>query len=44
MSYLFSAYMIIWLVLFAYMVHLSKKQKKLDREIETLKKLVDEGK
>ena len=37
MSYLFSAYMVIWLVLCAYMVHLSNKQKKLDREIEILK-------
>lgn len=44
MSYLFAAYMVIWLVLFAYLVRLSNKQKKLDREIETLKKLVDEGK
>jgi len=44
MSYLFSAYMVIWLVLFGYMIRLSNKQKKLDREIETLKKLVDERK
>jgi CcmD family protein len=44
MSYLFAAYMIIWLALFAYLVSLSKKQQKLDREIETLKRILEEKK
>ena len=41
MSYLFASYTIIWVAIFAYVVSLSRKQKRLDQEIETLKKLVD---
>jgi CcmD family protein len=44
MSYLFAAYAVIWLSLFAYVMSLSSKQKKLNQEIETLKKLLkDKG-
>ncbi len=42
MSYLFASYTIIWLALFAYMVSLSRKLKRLNREIETLKKVMEE--
>ena len=41
MSYLFAAYAVIWLALFVYLVNLSLKQKKLDQEIETLRKLLE---
>ncbi|MFQ5793398.1 MAG: CcmD family protein [Acidobacteriota bacterium] len=44
MSYLFAAYTLIWLALFAYLVSLSRKQKKLDHEIAMLKKLLEEKK
>ena len=44
MSFLFAAYMVIWIALFAYLMSLSKKQQRLDREIETLKKILDEKK
>ena len=44
MSFLFAAYMVIWIALFTYLMSLSKKQQKLDREIETLKKILDEKK
>ena len=42
MSYLFTAYAVIWLALFVYLVTLSKKQRKLNQEIETLRKLLEE--
>ncbi len=42
MSYLFAAYMVIWTALFIYLVSLSKKQQRLDREIEILKKILEE--
>ncbi len=42
MIYLFSAYTVTWLILFAYIWSLSGKQDKLNREMETLRKLVDE--
>lgn len=44
MSYLFVAYVVIWLALFAYVMNLSSKQKKLDREIDTFRKILDEKK
>lgn len=44
MSYLFIAYVVIWLALFAYMLHLSGRRKKLSNEIDTLKKLLEEKK
>jgi CcmD family protein len=44
MSFLFAAYMIIWIALFTYFMSLSKKQQRLDQEIETLKKILDEKK
>lgn len=44
MSYLFAAYAVVWIVLFAYVMSISSKQKKLDREMETLKKLLEQKK
>jgi CcmD family protein len=42
MNYLFAAYAVIWLALFAYVMNLSSKQKKLSQEIEMLRKLLKE--
>jgi len=44
MSYLFAAYMVIWIALFTYILSLSKRQKRLDREIETLRRILEEKK
>lgn len=44
MSYLFSAYAVVWILLFAYVVSISSKQKKLDREMDTLKKILEQKK
>jgi CcmD family protein len=42
MSYLFSAYAVVWIALFAYILSISSKQKELDREMETLRKLLEQ--
>jgi CcmD family protein len=44
MSYLFTAYAVVWILLFGYVMSISSKQKKLDREVETLKKLIEQKK
>lgn len=44
MSYLFTAYAVVWILLFGYVMGISSKQKKLDREVETLKKLIEQKK
>lgn len=44
MSYLFAAYAVVWIVLFAYVMTISSRQRKLDREMETLKKLLERKK
>ena len=44
MSYLFAAYTVTWILLFAYVLHLGSRQKKLDQEIETLEKLIEQKK
>lgn len=44
MSYLFAAYAAIWILLFAYVMSVSGRQKKLDQEIETLRKIVESKK
>ncbi len=43
MEFLFSAYMVIWLMLSAYMFSLHKKQKKLIETIERIKKKLEAG-
>lgn len=37
MGYLFSAYFIIWLLLFVYMINLNTKQRNIAKDIEELK-------
>ena len=44
MSYLFAAYAVTWILLFLYIWAIASKQKKLDAELETLKKLVEQKK
>jgi len=42
MSYLFTAYSIIWIVLFLYIFSIFKRQKKLSDEIRSLKQIIEE--
>jgi CcmD family protein len=42
MSYLFAAYAVVWIAIFAYVLNISSQQKKLDREMETLRKLLEQ--
>ena len=44
MSYLLAAYSLVWILLFAYILSISSKQKKLEMEMETLRKLLDRKK
>lgn len=44
MSYLFAAYAVTWILLFFYVAGISSKQKKLDAELSTLKKLIEQKK
>ena len=44
MSYLLAAYSLVWILLFAYVLSISSKQKKLEMEMETLRKLLDRKK
>lgn len=44
MSYLFAAYAVTWMLLFAYLMGISNKQKKLDAELTTLRKLIEQKK
>lgn len=39
--YLFAAYSIVWIALFGYLFGLSRKQRKLTRDVETLKKYLE---
>lgn len=43
MSYLFAAYAVVWIALFSYILSISSRQKKLDREMETLRKLLEQN-
>ena len=42
MGYLFTAYSIIWIVLFLYIFSIFKRQKKLSDEIRSLKQIIEE--
>lgn len=42
MTYLFAAYTAIWLLLFGYVMLLSSKQKRLNEELGSLKRQLDE--
>ena len=41
MSYLLAAYSVVWILLFAYILSISSKQKKLEMEVDTLRKLLE---
>ena len=41
MSYLLAAYSLVWILLFAYVLSISSKQRKLEMELETLRKLLE---
>jgi CcmD family protein len=41
MSYLFAAYTLVWVVLFLYLISLSRRQRKLDQEIDNLRKMLE---
>ncbi|MCL4459185.1 MAG: CcmD family protein [Chloroflexi bacterium] len=42
LSYLFAAYTIIWLAIFTYMLSLAWRERDLRREIEALKKILED--
>ena len=42
LSYLFAAYTVIWLLVFAYIFYLSRRQRALQREIEALQRRLEE--
>lgn len=44
MSYLFTAYAVVWILLFAYIMSVSSKQKQLDQEIGTLRRILEKKK
>ena len=44
MRYLLAAYSVVWILIFAYILSISSKQKKLEVEMETLRKLLDRKK
>ena len=44
MSYLLAAYSLVWILLFAYILSISSKQKRLETEIDTLRKLIERKK
>ena len=40
MSYLFAAFSIVWIVIFLYVLSISRRQRELSREVEMLRQLV----
>ncbi|MBL7959677.1 CcmD family protein [bacterium] len=44
MPYLFSAFAVVWVLIFYYVYRMSQKQKQLLSDIEQLKKIVEERK
>ena len=44
LGFLFAGYAVVWIFLFSYILSLSSKQKKLETEMETLRKLVERKK
>jgi CcmD family protein len=42
--YLFSGYAVVWIFIFTYILSISSKQKKLETEMETLRKLLERKK
>ena len=44
MSYLFAAYAVTWILIFFYLMGIGSKQKKLDAELATLKRVIEQKK
>jgi CcmD family protein len=44
LGFLFAGYAVVWIFLFSYILSLSSKQKKLETEMETLRKLLERKK
>jgi CcmD family protein len=44
MNYLLAAYSLVWILLFFYVLSISTKQKKLELELETLRRLLERKK
>ncbi len=42
MKYLFAAFCVTWLVLFLYMVSIARRQREIDREIELLRRALEQ--
>ena len=41
MNYLFAAYTLVWVALFLYLLRLSRRQRKLDQEIDNLRRMLE---
>jgi len=41
MNYLFAAYTLVWVALFLYVLRLSRRQRKLDQEIDNLRRMLE---
>ena len=42
LGFLFAAYSVVWIVLFAYFFSLSRRHRRLERELESLRRVLDE--
>ena len=42
LHFLFAAYSVVWIVLFAYFFSLSRRHRRLERELESLRRVLDE--
>ena len=43
MPYLFAAFSVVWIVIFLYTLSISRRQRELSREVETLRQMTEEG-
>lgn len=42
MPYLFAAFSVVWIVIFLYTLSISRRQRELSREVETLRRMTEE--
>ena len=42
MPYLFAAFSVVWIVIFLYALSISRRQRELSREVETLRRMTEE--
>lgn len=42
MPYLFAAFSVVWIVIFLYVLSISRRQRELSREVETLRRMTEE--